>query len=346
MVLFSLQFRNAPEKILKVKIFISGATGYIGSRLAIRLAEEGNIVHALYRTKSKTSNIEHPNILFFKGDILDPESLSIALSGCEQVYHTAAFAKVWDPDPSRIYRLNIEGSMNVIKCGIAAGIKKFVCTSTAGVFGPSGETGIINESSPKPGKYFIDYESSKAILEEILKTIVISGVNIVIVNPTRVYGPGLLSESNGVTRMIKSYLEGRWRIIPGNGKSIGNYVYVEDVVTGHILAMKKGLPGENYILGGSSATYNEFFAELADLCGKKYRMFQISLPLMLLISYGLLFYAKITGKEPLITPPLVKRFVHQWNVSSSLAVKQLGYNPLDLNQGLKKTLAWLNDKNP
>jgi farnesol dehydrogenase len=324
-----------------VKIFISGATGFIGSRLAIRLADAGNTVHALYRSENKTNEIKHPNIKLFRGDILDPLSLDAAISGCEQIYHTAAFAKVWDSDPSRIYQLNIEGAMNVISSGIAAGVKKFVCTSTAGIFGPSGENGHVDEFSVKPDKYFIDYESSKSILEEVLRTISKSGTSIVIVNPTRVYGPGLLSESNGVTRMIKRYTEGRWRIIPGSGKSIGNYVHVEDVVSGHILAMDKGVPGENYILGGGNISYNDFFKELAVLSNNNYRMIHIPFSFMLLLSNLMLTYAKIAGKEPMITPPLVKKFVKHWNVSSAKAIKDLGYQPMSINSGLSSTLQWL-----
>jgi len=324
-----------------VKIFISGATGFIGSRLAIRLAGEGNIVHALYRSELKTAEIKYPNIILFKGDILDCASLDAAMSGCKQVYHTAAFAKVWDPEPSQIYRLNIEGTMNVIKSGINAGVRKFVCTSTAGIYGPSGQSGFVDEKSPKPKKYFIDYESSKAILDTILHTLAKSGAPVVIVNPTRVYGPGLLSESNGVTRMINNYTKGRWRIIPGNGKSVGNYVHVEDVVTGHILAMNKGIPGENYILGGDNVSYNDFFAELAIHCGKKYHMIHIPLSLMLLLSRGMLGFAGISGTTPLITPPLVKKFVHHWNVSSAKAIAELGYNPMKIDAGLKNTINWL-----
>jgi nucleoside-diphosphate-sugar epimerase len=327
-----------------MKIFISGATGFIGSRLAMRLAEEGNIVHALYRSDSRKISINHSNIIFFKGDILDYPSLETAISGCEQVYHVAAFTNVWDSDPSRIYRLNIEGSMNVIRAGIKTGVKKFVCTSTAGVFGPSGPDGFVDENSPKPEKYFTDYESSKAILEEILRTICRSGVNIVMVNPTRVYGPGLLSESNSVTKMIIKYTEGHWRIIPGNGKSIGNYVHVEDVVSGHLLAMERGVAGENYALGGSNLSYNEFFATLAKISGKKRQMVYIPVWLMILISMFSLFFSGFTRRDPYITPPLVRKFLKNWNVSSEKAKNDLSYKPMDLNSGLENTIKWFRDQ--
>jgi NAD+-dependent farnesol dehydrogenase len=327
-----------------VKIFVSGATGFIGNRLAIRLAEQGHSVHALYRDDNKLPLLNHNGIEPFKGDILDKPSLEKAITGCELVYHTAAFASVWTSDPSIIYRLNIEGTTNVVNCARTSGIRKIVCTSTAGVYGPSGVNGMNDENTPKPGKYFIDYEASKSILEVVLHTLSHSGTEIVIVNPTRVYGPGILSESNGVTRMVEAYMSGNWHFIPGNGKSTGNYVHVNDVVTGHILAMEKGLNGDNYILGGTNVSYDDFFRELSRLSGQRRWLVHIPAPVMMLIAGLMLFNTKITGRAPVVTPPLVRRFVNYWNVSSSKAVKELGYKPMSLEAGLTNTIDWINRK--
>ncbi len=324
-----------------MRVFVSGATGFIGSRLVLRLANEGYEVHALYRSESKTKEFQHPNIKFFKGDILDYNSLPPAMKGCSQIYHTAAFAKVWDKESSSIYRINIEGSMNIIRAGIHAGVRKIVCTSTAGVLGPSAVGESVDENTIRPSKYFIDYECSKAILEEILKAFSANGIDIVIVNPTRVYGPGVLSESNGVTRLMQLYNRGKWRIIPGNGNSFGNYVYVEDVVTGHILAMEKGKQGEQYVLGGTNITYNEFFRELSVLTGKKYFMIHIPIPVIQWIAGIMLFMARISGGAPLITPALVRKYYHHWNVSSAKAIKELDYQPVDFKTGAKSTVDWL-----
>lgn len=324
-----------------MKIFISGATGFIGSRLAMRLANEGHQVHALYRDESKRVILEHPNIQLFKGDILDFSSLVIPVEGCSQIYHAAAFARVWDKDPTSVYRQNIEGTMNVIRAGIMAGVKRIVCTSTAGVLGPSLPGIMVDENTPRPSKYFIDYECSKKIMEEILSTLSLTGTEIVIVNPSRVFGPEILSDSNGITRMIQRYIKGKWHIIPGNGKSIGNYVYIEDVVTGHIQAMENGKSGERYVLGGTNLTYNEFFNELAELTGKRYFMIHLPVFMMRMISQMMLFTARISGKPPLITPALVRKYNHSWNLSSAKAVKDLNYQPLDFKTGIGRTVKWL-----
>ena len=324
-----------------MKIFVSGATGFIGSRLALRLANQGHQVHALYRDESKTSVIQHPNITLYKGDILDYNSLAAAMEGCQQIYHAAAFAKVWHKDSSFIYRLNIEGTMNIVRAGIHAGVKRIVCTSTAGVLGPSAAGNFVDENTPRPRHFFLDYECSKSILEESLKTLAASGTDIIIVNPTRVYGPGVLSDSNGVTRMIQSFIAGKWRIIPGNGKSIGNYVYVEDVVTGHILAMEKGKSGERYVLGGTNVNYDDFFAELSRLTAKKYFMVHLPIPFIQLISGIMLFIARISGGAPLITPALVRKYNYNWNVSSEKAIREFNYKPVDFKTGAGLTIDWL-----
>jgi NAD+-dependent farnesol dehydrogenase len=324
-----------------MKIFVSGATGFIGARLVESLAAQGHTVHALYRDKKKAEKLQFPGVLLFKGDILDHHSLEKAMSGCSQAYHLAAYAKVWEKDLSRIYHLNIDGTMNVLRAAINAGVKRTVVTSTAGIFGPSCGKPVTEDTIPS--QYFIHYEHSKAILEKGLKTLAAAGIQIIMVNPTRVYGPGELSESNGVTRMIDSYRKGKWHIIPGNGESSGNYVYIDDVVQGHILAMEKGVSGKSYILGGENISYNRLFAELSTLTGRKPFMIKIPVPVLILMAVIVFNIAKLTGKSPMIIPALAKKFSKNFLVSSNRAENELGYKTLSIPDGLNKTLDWLNN---
>lgn len=326
-----------------MKVFISGATGFIGSKLALKLAGEGHTIHALYRSEKKAEVLKHHGIKLFKGDILDPESLKKAMYDCELVYHTAAYTSVWEKDHSRIYHLNIEGTINIIHAAIFNKIKRIVCTSTAGVLGASGPDRELDENSPPPEHYFIDYENSKAILEKILKLISLKGPEIIIVNPSRVYGPGILSESNGVTRMVDKYIKGKWHFIPGNGKSIGNYVHIDDVVQGHILAMEKGKNGERYILGAENISYNDFFKIIRELSDKNYSLFKIPLFLMLFAAKFMIFIAYLFNTKPLITPSLVKKFNMDFIISSDKAKKELTYSPMSLKSGLENTIKWLEE---
>lgn len=323
-------------------IFVSGATGFIGSRLVNRLVEEGNTVHALYRSDKKADQIRREGIRLFRGDILDVVSLSEAMNGCESAYHTAAFAGAWARDPGTVYRLNVDGALNVYRVASEQGIRRLVVTSTAGILGPA-SLEALNEGSPPPHSYFTHYEESKYRMEKALTTPGPAMPEVVIVNPTRVFGPGILSEANSVTRMIRLYIEGKWRLIPGNGERLGNYVFVEDVVTGHLLAMEKGRPGQRYILGGDHISYNQLFGIIRKLTGLEYRLFHIPLWLMLASADGIRIYSRMTGRPPLITRALVRKYNHDWIVSSDKAVRELGYRPLAAEDGIRRTIEWIRE---
>lgn len=324
-----------------MNVFLTGATGYIGTRLALFLADKGFRVHALYRSEEKAKSLKtNSNIVLFKGDILDVKSLELAMQGCRQVFHVAACAKAWEKDPSTFYRLNVEGTLNLLNVAQKLKVEKIVFTSTAGIFGPSEDGSFTDETSVSTG-FFTDYEKSKRTAEDIIRRRAGEGQHIVIVNPTRVYGPGLLSESNGVTRMVKLCLEGKWHFIPGNGKSIGNYVFVDDVVRGHILAMENGRIGENYILGGENINYLHFFDRIRDISGDRFSLFNVGLKFMKLISNCMKFMAEKFSVPPAITPELVEKFTCNWNVSSNKAITELGYSITPLDEGLRRTITWL-----
>lgn len=323
-----------------MKIFVSGATGFIGIQLVKRLASEGHRIHALYRSESKADLIRLPEVSLFKGDLLDKASLNQAMEGCEEAYHTAAFAGVWAKDPSLVYRLNVDGALNVIEAAGRQGVRRIVLTSTAGILGPSIKE-AMHESSPVPDTFFTDYETSKSRLEQKLLGRTEGTPEVVIVNPSRVFGPGYLSESNGVTRMIKRYIEGNWRFIPGTGKSTGNYVFVEDVVTGHMLAMKKGKPGERYILGGENISYIELFALVREASGVRKKLFKVPYPFMLGTAWLMKYFSLITGRPPLIVPALIRRYNKNWIISSRKAIEELEYQPMNARQGIQHTVEWI-----
>ena len=326
-----------------MRVLITGSTGFIGANLALTLANNGIEVNALYRSEHKAKSLHHENINLCKGDILDSESLNNAVRGCDQVYHIAAFTDVWTKNPDDIYKLNVTGTLNVLNAALENNVKNIVFTSTAGVLGPS-TNGIVNEDILRDTDYFLEYERTKAIAEEKVKLYLEKGLNIRIVNPTRVYGPGLLSKSNSVTIMIDSFNKGKWKIIPGNGKSIGNYVFINDVVNGHIQAMERGKPGERYILGGDNKSYLEFFKTLRDETGKNHMMIKIPLSVMLSISFLAMALNKISGIKPFITPSLVRKFNYNWEISSNKAIYELGYEITSLREGVVKTVEWLNRK--
>lgn len=322
------------------KVFVSGATGFIGIQLVKRLIGLGNKVHALYRSDNKAEVIRIEGVTLFKGDIMDKQCLSRAMKGCTEAYHVAAYAAVWSKDPTLFYRFNVNGTLNVLEAARLTGIDRVVVTSTAGILGPS-EKEPVNESSPAPSSFFTLYEDSKYKMEQELKNIKYANPEVIIVNPTRVYGPGFLSKSNGMSLMIKKYIAGSWRFIPGNGKRMGNYVYVEDVVTGHLLAMEKGKSGERYVLGGEDISYNQLFDFVRTSSGVSKRLFHIPVPFLFMAAGLFSTLSTITGKPPLIVPSWVRKLTHNWVVSSDKAKRELGYTPMNAHEGIDHTVQWL-----
>jgi nucleoside-diphosphate-sugar epimerase len=264
------------------------------------------------------------------------------MKSCHQVFHLEAFARVWAKNPETYFRVNVEGTKNVIETALDLSIKKMVITSTAGVLGPSNGKPQA-ENSIRYSDFFNEYESSKFIMENLIHEYLKQDIPIVLVNPSRVYGPGLLSAPNATTKIIKAYMKGKWHIIPGDGSKIGNYAFIDDVVNGHILAMEKGKSGEKFNLGGTNASYSDFFSLLAEVSGKKRRLVKAPVPLMVYFSGLMYVTTRIFGGSPLITPKWVKKYLHDWAISSEKAQRDLGYSITPLKKGIEKTIDWLEE---
>lgn len=323
-----------------MNVFITGATGYIGQRLALILAEEGHVVRALVRSADKAGLLEHPNISFISGSLEDTEALEKGSAGCDAIFHLAAYARVWAADPAVYAKINVEGTENVLKAALKNNVKRVVVTSTAGAVGPSGKA-PVTEATAREVPFFNEYEETKRAAEAVCQAYARKGLEVMVVSPARVYGPGIGSESNPVTRMINLYVHGNWRWVPGDGQGLGSYVYVDDVVKGHLLAFEKGRPGEIYLLGGENASYTAFFKKLQKVSGVSKRFVHLPVGFLLLMSNLMMAWTKVTGKAPLITPKWIRKYLYHWEVSSQKAIKELGYSITPLEEGIARTIEWL-----
>lgn len=321
-------------------ILITGATGYIGSLLTVKLSDAGEDIRILCRKDPGIREFNKPNITVVIGDINDPSSLARAMQGTDRVYHLAAYARLWAKDPSVFRTVNVEGTRNVLKASADAGVQKIVYTSTAGVIGPSLEK-PMTENDPRITGFFNLYEETKTEAEQVVQDFVSQGLNVTIVNPARVYGPGLDTGSNPVTKIIELYMKKKWHVIPGDGNDIGSYCHVDDVVDGHTAAMDKGKPGERYIFGGVNATFNELIAQIRKHSGVKKTLYHLPFPLMTAASYAMVTWTKISGTPPMITPDWVKRYIYHWKLDSSKAVNEIEYKIRPLDEGIKQTVEWV-----
>jgi nucleoside-diphosphate-sugar epimerase len=323
------------------RIFVTGSTGFIGSRLVSALLDRGHVVRALARPTSDRG-VTHERLEWVAGDILDCESLRRGVTGCTQVYHLAAYARNWARRRSTFFQVNLDGAHNVFEAARQAGVQRIVFTSTVVTFGPTPPGVIANEDLPRTrSDCFTDYEASKVAAEQEALRLTGLGVPIVIVNPTRVFGPGKLTEGNSVSQMIALYDRGRFPLLLNGGRDVGNYVFIDDLVAGHLGAMERGRVGERYLLGGENAPLRHLFQLVDELTGRRHR--QLRLPGAPALLYAGLeeVKARLLGIHPQITPGWVRTFLHDWTYSCAKAERELGYRITPLREGLRRTLDWL-----
>jgi nucleoside-diphosphate-sugar epimerase len=326
-----------------MKTMVTGATGFIGNRLVEKLLNDGNTVNVLCRRTSDKSRLTHSNIKIFDGDILDKTSIEEAMRGCENVYHLAAYARNWAKNPAVFFEYNTNSLRNIFDSALKLNVRRVLFTSSSVVFGNS--NGVpTDESSKRSLPPLTTYEASKLKAEDIVDEYLNKGLEIVSVYPTRLFGPGILAESNSVTVMIDLYLKGKWRMILGNGMESGNYAFIDDVAEGMINAMNLSESGGRYILGGENLSFNKLFSMVAEKSDKKHRMIHIPKSIAVFFSQIEEMRGKVFKHHPLITPGWVKTFCLNWDFSSEKAIKEINFKITPFKKALEITLDWLSLK--
>lgn len=323
-----------------MKVLVTGATGFIGRQLTLALATAGYDVKALCRNTDHPYLIKHKNIEPVLGNILYKQSLARAMQGCSHVYHTAAIAKMWCRNHDDYHETNVNGTHIVLETAGLTGVKKVVYTSTCGVWGPTIKH-PMTETDPRVTGFPIAYERTKYLAELEVQNFIKQGMQVVTVNPSRVYGQGPVTDSNTVGKMISGYLRGKWRIIPGSGEQVANYAFLDDVVAGHIAAMDKGISGERYILGGHDISFNDFFKTLQQVSGKQLGLIRIPLKAIKLYSRLQWLKTRLTGLPPVFLPEFAERLKYDQKYCSNKAVTNLGYNITPFAEGLHKTVDYI-----
>ena len=327
-----------------MRILITGATGYIGYKLAMEAARRNYTVHILVRDLNSPLLPVHPNIIKFKGDITDKGSVMAAMMNCDKVMHAAAIAKLSARDNSIFYSVNVEGTRNMLDAALALGVKRFVFTSSGAVIGPSGKF-PMSENDPRIAAFENDYEISKHWAEELVKEYCRKGLFAIIVAAPRVYGPGHDCNGNTMNILLKNNLSTRLAFVPSCDNVVANYAFVDDVIIGHFLAMDKGLGGEKYILGGENLSYRSFFQTIKQNTGKNVRLVRVPKLLLKIWSLFYMCFCRLLGKETHISPRVVDRLAQNRALTCDKAIRQLGYSITPFSVGIQKTIFHLKNKN-
>lgn len=325
-----------------MRLFVTGATGYIGAALVEALLAEGIELRVLVRDPAKAAFLAgRPGLAFVDGSLEDEAALAELCADCEGGFNLAGLAKAAPSDPGAFDRINVEGARAVAAAARTAGCRRLVHTSSAGVLGPSLDGREQSETSPRQLPFLNDYERTKAASEVAVLGAAGGELEVVIVNPTRVYGPSPSAELTPYNLLISRYLQGSWRILPGRGGSVGDYAFIGDVVAGELAAYRRGRPGERYLLGGQNLSYAETFALAAASGGRPRPLRRVPIAFLMIAAGLMVAAARVSGKEPLITPGWLRRFTYDWRVSSAKAEAELGYRRTPAEDAMRATVAWL-----
>jgi len=321
-----------------MKVFVTGATGFIGGRVARDLRARGDEVVCLVRSPEKATDLTALGCELVPGDLSQKTAIEAGMRGADAVIHGAAIYEVGIPKSAhpQMYEANVVGTENVLRAALKEKISKVVDISTVGAFGNThGE--VVDETYHHPGNEHTSYyEETKVQAHEIAQRLIDEeSLPCVIVQPGGVYGPG---DHSALGTQMKQFMAGRMPMIafPDLGM---NMVHVDDVATGVLLALDKGQVGESYVLGGQITTMREMIETLASISGKKAPKRAMPTPLLKALTPIGPVVGKMMGQPPNLSELISSADGVTFWAKHDKAMSELGYSPRGLDQGLRDTLA-------
>ena len=321
-----------------MKVFVTGATGFIGGRVVRELRGRGDEVTCLVRNPEKGRELTELGCELVQGDLSDEVALGTGMNGADAVIHGAAVYEVGIPksEHEAMYEANVLGTERVLRAALAAKVPKVVYISTVAAFGNThGE--VVDETYVHPADdYTSYYEETKVQAHRLARRLIDEeGLPCVIVQPGGVYGP---DDHSALGSQIEQFLAGKMPMIafPDLGM---NLVYVDDVAAGVLLALDKGQVGESYVLGGQITTMREIIETLASVSGKKAPKRAMPTPLLKALTPIGPVIGKVMNQGPNLGELISSADGVTFWAKHDKAMAQLGYSPRGLEQGLRDTLA-------
>lgn len=322
-----------------MRVMLTGASGFLGGHLLDRLLADAVEVTAVVRNRANAESLARRGVRVRVGTLADLHVLREALlEPTDCVFHVAADTSTWHGHAERQTRTNVEGTRNLLDAARAAGVRRFVHTSSVSAFGQQVE--MLTEQSPRLGAQSkINYERSKAIAEELVLEADASGaIEAVVLNPAHILGPG---DRHNWASMFLLIDQDK---LPGAPPGSGAFADVREVAKAEIAAWHHGGPGEQFLLGGVQASFLELIQCIARELGNKAPA--RSMPAGFILGYARLLDAlsRVTGREPSLTPQAVSYTCHHLRVDSSKAERELGYRTVPLELLVRDTCNWLRDQ--
>jgi dihydroflavonol-4-reductase len=315
-----------------VTVAVTGGSGVVGRAIVRHLVAAGRDVVGLSRNASSDEALAAVGAIPVRGDITAPESLPAAFQGCDVVFHAAGLNTMCPRDPSELERVNVEGSVAVVRAAATAGVPRLVYTSSAATIGePRGAIGT--EETVHRGTYLSHYERSKHLAERAVFEAA-HDMDVVSVNPSSVQGPG---RSTGTAALILDLLRGRLPALVDTRLSL---VDIDDCARGHLLAGESGRHGERYLLNSFTLTTREAVGVLEEVLGSPVSVRWVPGWVAAGAAVPLELWDRLRGRQPRVCREMVRTVRHGHAYDGSKALEELGLEYRTAPDLLRRLVDW------
>ena len=317
-------------------IYLTGATGFIGSRVARSLFERGDSVRCLVRSRARARELEAMGAELIDGDVADRAAHMRGLRGASAAIHLAAIYQLGIVDAAAMQRTNVEGTRAFLSATEESKTARVLHVSTTAALGPV-DGPAIEPVDAYNGPYHSVYHRTKAEAHTIARAAQQSGAPVIIACPAFVYGP---NDEGPAGRFMIDLVQ---RKLPAllSDPSWFSYVYVDDVADGIVAAIDRGRPGEVYVLSGIPATMNSYAQRAASVANVSAPRLRLPVSLARVLAAVFDPVSRVTHIKFPITRETVRTTAHdRWLHTHHRATRDLAYQPRDLEAGLPPTVAW------
>lgn len=326
-----------------MKVFVTGATGFVGSHVAKELAAQGAQMRILTRKTSNLANLEGVTGETVVGDLLAPEGLRRAIRGCDAVMHVAADYRLWVRDPKAMYAANVEGTRALLKIAREEGVRRFVYTSSVATMAFRSDGTIVDEATPVTLDHMVGhYKRSKFMAEHVALEAAATGQQVMVLNPTTPIGAGDIKPTP-TGEIVVDFLNRKFPAYVDTGL---NLVDVTEVARTHVAALDPnvGRVGERYILGGENLTLKQILDKMSAVTGLPSPTMQV--PHAVAMAFAFVdenIQGRLLGKEPRATVEAVRMGKKKMFASSAKAERELGFHVVPVYEALRQAIAWFRE---
>lgn len=320
-----------------MKVFLTGATGFVGAHVARHLAERGAQLRVLVRPTSNLANLDGVTAETVVGDLLQPATLRSSIRGCDALMHVAADYRLWVRDPKAMYAVNVDGTRALLKLAREEGVRRCVYTSSVATMAFKSDGTIVDEGTPVSLNDMIGhYKRSKFLAEQVVNEAA-RGQEVIILNPTTPIGARDVKPTP-TGRIVVDFLKRKFPAYMDTGL---NLVDVSEVAKAHCAALQAGIPGERYILGGENLTLKQILDKMSAITGLPSPTMKVPHAVAMTFAFfDEMVSGRMLGREPRATLEEVRMGKKKMFASSAKAQRELGFRVVPVYEALRSAIEW------